>query len=64
MNIGPLKKGDFFRFIAYSYDANGNKAGYSNLSRTVQSVAGYKQAYRFNLVYTDELIQPVNNYLP
>lgn len=63
-SVAPLANGDAFRFIAYSYDSAGVKRGYYNLSRTVQTNKGYKQAYRFNLILTDNLTAPLNNYEP
>lgn len=63
-DIAPLRNGDSMRFIAYSYDSAGNRAGYGSLSRTVQIEPGYKQAYRFNAKVTTDLNQPVNNYEP
>ncbi len=57
-----LRNADKIRFVTFSYDSSENKVGYTNLSRTVQTEAGYKQAYRFNLQVTDQLEAPVNNY--
>ncbi len=62
-SIAPLANGDFFRFIAYSYDSAGHKVGYGDLSRTVQTNESYKQAYRFNLIVTNQT-DDVNNYEP
>ena len=64
INIGTLLVGDTMRFIAYSYNSNGTKVGYGNLSRTVQTEPAYKQAYRFNTLLTANLTSPVNNYEP
>lgn len=64
LSILPLKVGDNFRIIGYSYDKNENKVGYTNLSRTVQSENTYKQAYRFNFIITNSTTQKVNNYEP
>jgi hypothetical protein len=47
MNITDFKQGDSFRFLGYSYDANNNKIGYNNLSATVKTQPGMKQAYKF-----------------
>ena len=57
-----LTNGDKIRFIAFSYDAAGNKVGFTNLSRTVQTQPGYKQAYRFNFAVLSDLTSDVNNY--
>jgi hypothetical protein len=64
IDVGAIVNGDKMRFIGYSYDANGRKVGYGDLSRTVQSVAGYKQAYRFNTLLTTNLTSPLSNYEP
>lgn len=48
MNVSDFKQGDYFRFIAYSYDSNGVKAGYDNLSRILQTTDALNQGYRFN----------------
>ena len=39
---------DVFTFFAYSYDAEGNKAGYINLARILQVTASMNQGYKFN----------------
>ena len=66
IDVGDIVNGDFIRFIGYSYDASGTKVVYGNLSRTVQSEAAYKQAYRFNTVLTTNLTTPAiyNSYEP
>lgn len=64
LTVADLENGDFYRFIAYSYDAAGNKVGYGNLSRTVQTTKALKQGYRFNTILTDNLTAVVNNYTP
>ncbi len=64
IDVSKLAKGNAFRFIAVSYDANGNRAAYQNLSQTVKSNAAYKQAYRFNFILTDNLTADLNNYEP
>ena len=45
--LSELKFADVFRFYGESFDANGNRADYYNLSATVQATISYKQAYRF-----------------
>lgn len=42
-----VKQSEVYQFLAYSYDANGNKFGYSSLSRTVRTTASMKQGYKF-----------------
>ena len=66
VSVSDLKDGDIYRFIGYSYDVNGVKTGYLNLSRTVQSTASMKQGYRFstNLSSTIDPDDPFNNYAP
>lgn len=48
MNVSDFKEGDLFRFKAYSYDANGVKAGYDNLTRILQTTDALNQGYKFN----------------
>jgi hypothetical protein len=57
-----IQQGDIFRFIAYSYDANGRRAGYRDLSATIRGEAAYKQAYKFNTSVETNLTSPINNY--
>jgi hypothetical protein len=60
--VTDIRNADKFRFIAYSYDINGNKVGFSNLSRTVQAEAAYKQAYRFTSGVENPISDTYNNY--
>jgi hypothetical protein len=46
--VTDLQDSEVYGFLAYSYDAAGNKVGYSNLSRTVQTTPGLNQGYKFN----------------
>jgi hypothetical protein len=55
-------KGDEFKFIAYSYDANGVRAAYRDLSATIRGESAYKQAYKFNTLVTDNFTSFYNNY--
>lgn len=66
VNVSELQDGDIYRFIGYSYDANGVQSGYLNLSRTVQTTPSMKQGYRFstNLSSTIDPDNPFNNYAP
>ena len=48
LTVNDLQAGDFYRFIAYSYNANGVKAGYTNLARILQISEAVEQGYRFN----------------
>lgn len=48
LNVSDLQNGDVYTFFAYSYDANGNKAGYANLARILQVTAAMEQGYKFN----------------
>ncbi len=57
-----IQQGDKLRFIGYSYNSQGVRAAYRDLSTTVRSEAGYKQAYRFNCAVEADLEQTVNNY--
>ena len=64
IDIGAVRAGDFIKFNAFSYDSSERKVGYSDLSRTVQAEAAYKQAYRFNTELSTDLTVPeiYNNY--
>jgi hypothetical protein len=57
-----IVKGDEFFFIAYSYDANGVRAAYRDLSATIRGESAYKQAYKFNTLVTDNFTSFYNNY--
>lgn len=48
VQVSDLKEGDFFRFYAYAYDANGKVATYRNLSPLNQSTPEMGQAFRYN----------------
>ena len=50
--VSDLEDGEVYRFLGYSYDANGNKVGYANLSRSVQIANFVEQGYRFNTSLT------------
>lgn len=60
IDLNRIEEGEIYQFVAYSYDANGNKFGFSNLSRTVQSTASMKQGYRFKTGILDG--SNLNNY--
>ena len=57
-----IQTGDKLRFIGYSYNSQGVRAAYRDLSTTVRAEKGYKQAYRFNTQVETDLEQTVNNY--
>jgi hypothetical protein len=59
-----FKKGDKFRFLAFSYDSNGAKIGYNDLSSTVKTQASMKQAYKFvtGLEIVANQVTEYNNY--
>jgi hypothetical protein len=57
-----VQQGDIFRFIAYSYNSAGVRVAYRDLSATVRSEPGYKQAYKFNTSVEVDLEQAINNY--
>lgn len=68
VNVSDLLNTDVFAFFAYSYDAEGNKAGYLNLARIIQITPAMEQGYRFNTALTDNPTAldaeiPYNNYL-
>ena len=48
LSVTDLKYGDKFRFIGESFDIDGNRTDFYNLSTTIQSnQAFYKEAFRF-----------------
>ncbi|MCZ8198101.1 MAG: hypothetical protein O9267_10875 [Flavobacterium sp.] len=47
INFSEISQGQSYEFLAYSYDANGIKTGYTNLSGIVKTTASMKQGYRF-----------------
>lgn len=59
-------RGDEFYFIAYSYDALGNRIVFRDLSLTVRGEPAYKQAYKFNTLVTTtaNLNGEYTNYKP
>jgi len=61
-----IENGDELQFIAYSYDANGVRIAYRDLSLTVRGEASYKQAYKFNTIITNRASVAASyvNYAP
>ncbi len=61
-----VQEGDVFRFIAYSYNSQGVRVAYRDLSTTVRSEPGYKQAYKFNTSVQagNNLLTEYSNYEP
>lgn len=57
-----VQNGDVLKFIAYSYNSQGVRVAYRDLSSTVRSEAGYKQAYKFNTFVVTNLQLEINNY--
>ena len=61
-----LQVGDIYRFIGYSYDSNGHKAGYNNLSGIVKTTVTMRQGYKWSCdvkaVINPE--DPFNSYAP
>lgn len=47
IDISEVKRGETYEFLAYSYDSNGVKSGYTNLSGVVKTTESMKQGYRF-----------------
>ncbi|WP_396211015.1 hypothetical protein [Flavobacterium sp.] len=47
LDISEVKQGETYEFLAYSYDSNGVKMGYTNLSGVVKTTESMKQGYRF-----------------
>jgi hypothetical protein len=48
IEVSDLDEGDVYTFFAYSYDANGHRAGYANLARINQVTNTMEQGYKFN----------------
>lgn len=66
IDIDNIKQGETYQLVGFSYDTEGNKYGYSNLSRTVQTTASMKQGYRFKTGVqegTDDKYDKYNNYI-
>lgn len=61
VSVSDLGDGEVYRFLGYSYDANGKKTGYSDLSRSVQIANFVEQGYRFNTSLTSNLDPDYNN---
>lgn len=69
ITTSDLQYGDVYRFLGYSYDANGNVADYNSLSATVKSQEGMKQGYKFMTtmsqdtnIISENLETTFNNY--
>ena len=61
-----LQIGDVYRFIGYSYDASGRKAGYNNIAAIVRSTESMKQGYKWSADVKAEINpqDPFNSYAP
>lgn len=64
ISVSDLEDGDFYRFLGYSYDANGNMATYRSLSRSVQIANFVEQGYRFNTQLSSVIDPEYNNRQP
>lgn len=52
--VTEISLGDFIGFYGESFDSNGNRSDFSNLSAVIAANSGaYKQAYRFNCSVQD-----------
>jgi hypothetical protein len=60
--LSSLSKGDEFRFLGYSYDANNKVADYNSLSATVKTQPGMKQAYKFVTQLADNATVEQNSF--
>lgn len=49
-DIATFEQGDIYQFSAYSYDVNGVRTGFLNLSNVLQSASSMKQAYKFSTI--------------
>lgn len=64
ISVSDLEIGDFYGFSGVSYGFDGTKVEYINLSGTVRSQPGMKQAYRFvTSSLTDSSIENFSNEL-
>lgn len=66
VDLATLRNGDTYQFIGYSYDANGSRTSFLNLSNVLQSASSMKQAYRFSTLLTSDtaLGMSYNNFAP
>jgi hypothetical protein len=66
INVSDLQDGDVYRFIGYSYTADGTKTGYNDLSATLKSTETMKQGYKWsaNMDSTVDPLVPFNIYTP
>jgi hypothetical protein len=61
--LSDIQQGEVYYFSAFSYDKNGVKTTYSDLSRIVQTTQAIEQGYRFNTAYTLPSTIEYNNHL-
>ena len=55
--VAELQVNDKYNFLGYSYGFDGTEIGYNNLSSTVKTAPGMKQAYKFVTTFlTDQKI--------
>jgi hypothetical protein len=47
IDISQVKQGESYEFLAYSYDVDDVKTGYTNLAAVVKTTESMKQGYRF-----------------
>lgn len=66
LSLSDLQDGDTYRFIAFTYGADGTKVGYNDLSATLRNTDTMKQGYRWstNLSSTLDPLVPFNIYTP
>ncbi len=53
LSTSDIKYGEEYYFYGESFDADGNRADFFNLSATVQGAPGVKQGYRFRTTNSD-----------
>jgi hypothetical protein len=64
--VSDLQDGDIYRFIGYSYSADGTRTGYNNLSAVLKTTETMKQGYKWsaNMDSTIDPLVPFNIYTP
>lgn len=49
LQVSDLQKADIYRFLGYSFDAEGNRTSYNNLSAVLRTTPTMKQGYKFSI---------------
>lgn len=62
ITVADLQAGDRYSFLGFSYDGNGKKVGFANLSRSVQIANFVEQGYKFNTQLSTPVDPDYNNH--